>query len=57
MKLGITSLLANAVALLCVFWAGWLAAHDRSGWFWFLLSAWLTSKTVTISDNNSKTEG
>lgn len=52
MKYLLQCLGANAVAIVCAAFAGWLAVTGRDGWGWFLFAAILAS--VTLSERSSK---
>ena len=49
MKSLLANLGVNLVALACVVAAGYLAAHDRDGWGWFLFIGFLCAGSVTFS--------
>lgn len=47
-------MLVNLVALACVGVAGYLAAHERAGWGWFLFVALICCVRATFAASGRK---
>ena len=55
MKYLLANLGVNLVAITCVCVAGYLVAHDKKGWGWFLFVGLLCYSTVSFKNHNPPT--